>query len=258
MDLIEFTNDEYYCELDCFDVAKDMYEITSYGKVRNKITKNIISQFPNNGYYSVNLRMKNGNKRPYSVHRLVAETFCPKLIDEYNIVHHKNTIKNSNHYRNLQWCTTKQNVHYAIIDGSFKVVGEDNATAILTNNQVHEICKYMEQGIQYSKILENIGIEPTQNMLDILTKIRVKHIWVHISNQYNIPDKEYRTKQHEYSDAVIHLICRMIQEGKNVRSISEYLNIDISNKKNIDKFTHFIRRIKIRETYTEISCNYNW
>ncbi len=258
MNLIDFMNDEYYCELDCFDIARDMYEITPYGKIRNKKTKDIIKQFFNHGYCSVNLYMEYGGSRPYLVHRLVAETFCPKLKNEDNTVNHKNSIRNSNHYRNLEWCTQKENIRHAIDKGHFKVVGEDNATAILTNDQVHEICMYMEQGIQYSKILENMNIEVTENMLDILTKIRTKHIWSHISNQYNIPNKEYRTKQNEYSDTIIHLICRMIQENKTTRCIAEYLNIDISNKKNIDKFWHFIRRIKIRETYTEISCLYNW
>jgi len=44
-----------------------------------------------------------------SVHRIVAETFCPKIEMNDLVVDHINNIKFDNHASNLQWCTKAYN-----------------------------------------------------------------------------------------------------------------------------------------------------
>ena len=62
------------------------------------------------GYLSLILS-KNGQKRRFLIHRLVAKAFIPnpnKLLE----VNHKNEIKNDNRKENLEWCNAKYNCNY--------------------------------------------------------------------------------------------------------------------------------------------------
>lgn len=142
----------------------------------------------NNGYYIVNLYTINGNRKPFTVHRLVAYTFCYKPINK-NIVNHKDGIKTNNYYLNLEWVTIQENVQHALNNGLHCVRGEANGNSILKEEQVHIICKLLEQRVKYSKICEEIGLNEDKNILDIITKIRSGKLWKHISSLYNIPKK---------------------------------------------------------------------
>ena len=159
------------------DVMPFMYSITINGIVINNITNKIVTQtLSNSGYYQVSLKTINGKFNMFSVHRLVASAFIINHNDDYNVVNHKNCNTEDNFAYNLEWCTQKQNIRYAMEFGNFAVKGEDNANARFTNSQIHEICKLMEKGMQYSKILETLNIAVNDKNLDILTKIRTKKL----------------------------------------------------------------------------------
>lgn len=63
----------------------------------------------NSGYYQVDLS-KNGKKKRYLVHRLVALHFIcnPRLL---NVVNHIDNNKLNNKASNLEWCTQKENLY---------------------------------------------------------------------------------------------------------------------------------------------------
>lgn len=253
-----YGEDNYFLDLDCFDIKPNMYKINPYGIIINN-NNHIMSQVYNKltGYVSTSLRTVHGTQFPYLIHRLVAKTFCSNPLNK-NIVNHIDCNTTNNYYRNLEWCTQKENMQHAILLGRYNVIGEDNATARFTNEQIHQICKLMSIGKQYKYILEYMNLEINDKNLDILTKIRSKHIWKHISDLYDIPEKEYRSPAINYSNEQINTICRMISEGYSNRYISYYLNIDMNDKKESDKFYKFVTRIRNRQTYTHISQYYNW
>lgn len=252
--------DIYYPIMNCFDIRDNMYEINPDTFIIRRIdNKHIISQFfdAHTRYYKIGLRNNSNNRGSYFTHRIIAKMFCFEY-ENKNIVNHKNGIKTDNRFSNLEWCTYQENIDHAIKNGLSNSRGSNNPNNILNEDQVHQICKLMSTGMRYSDILLSLNIPVNSNMLDILTKIRTKHIWESISNNYSIPEPEYRTKQVVYSDEQLHDICRMISSGCSNRDIAIYLAINVKDKKYMDKFYKFIGRIRKRETYTYISKDYNW
>ena len=88
-----------------------LYEVSNKGNVRNVRRNNIIKGFINTkGYIQVSL-CKNGIRKNFTVHRLVALTFIPNP-DNLPEINHINEDKTNNRVDNLEWCTAKYNNNY--------------------------------------------------------------------------------------------------------------------------------------------------
>ena len=94
-----------------------LYEVSNFGRVRNKETKKIKEQISNynrksdkGGYMTVELWKNNQGKKEY-VHRLVALAFVPNP-DNLPQVNHKDEVKTNNVPENLEWCDCKYNNNY--------------------------------------------------------------------------------------------------------------------------------------------------
>lgn len=90
------------------------YSVTLDGRVINNTTKKRKKPSDNhsgNGYLYVDL-YKDGKRHRKYVHRLVAEAY---LLNPYNLplVNHIDGNTKNNYYKNLEWCTPKQNVEHA-------------------------------------------------------------------------------------------------------------------------------------------------
>ena len=84
------------------------YEVSSFGRIRNNKTNRILKPRPiKNGYAIVDLR-KDGEKKTYLIHRIVAQEFCENP-DEKKYVDHIDHNKLNNHYLNLRWVTLSEN-----------------------------------------------------------------------------------------------------------------------------------------------------
>ena len=102
--------DEIWCPIKGYE---GLYEVSDKGRVRSiKFGKErILKPGRNNkGYLLVGLR-KNGEKKTYKVHRLVAKTFTPNP-DNLPEVNHKDENKENNSVHNLEWCDRKYNCNY--------------------------------------------------------------------------------------------------------------------------------------------------
>ena len=90
------------------------YEISNLGRVRSlKFGKEVILSpgMRNDGYLLVNL-WKNGEKKGFLVHRLVAQAFIPNPFN-YPCINHKDHNRQNNNVENLEWCTAQYNVEYS-------------------------------------------------------------------------------------------------------------------------------------------------
>lgn len=110
----------------------DGYFISDDGKVycnlgrgnrRNDKTTELYEINPRptkNGYMRVYCRqMSTGKRKDLYIHRLVAKYFIPNP-DNKNVVNHKNCQRDDNRAENLEWCTTRENVGYAVSLGNLK------------------------------------------------------------------------------------------------------------------------------------------
>lgn len=87
------------------------YEVSNFGKVRNKETGKLLKQRVNEktGYTQVMLTFPSTRKN-FAVHRLVLNTFKPTT-DNLE-VNHIDEDRNNNCLDNLEWVTRKQNINY--------------------------------------------------------------------------------------------------------------------------------------------------
>jgi hypothetical protein len=98
---------EIWCEIPGFP----KYEISSCGRVRHKINKNILKQYINNQYLTVRLCITGRDSVPCLVHRLLALTFIPNpKPDEYKVIDHIDGNKLNNSLANLRWCSDSENM----------------------------------------------------------------------------------------------------------------------------------------------------
>ncbi len=88
------------------------YEVTSNGEIYNVTTKQKLKPRINNGYNVINLTI-NGVRKGFTLHRLVAEAFIPK-IEGKDYVNHKNGDKLDNRVENLEWVSQKENIQHAL------------------------------------------------------------------------------------------------------------------------------------------------
>lgn len=102
-----------------FGKVKSIYSLTKYGKY--KATGTILKTTINHkGYEKVRLQWWEGSKsikKTMAVHRLVGMAFIPNPENKPEI-NHKDLNKLNNDFRNLEWCTQKENVRHAQENGA--------------------------------------------------------------------------------------------------------------------------------------------
>jgi hypothetical protein len=90
----------------------NLYECSNTGFIRNKNTKKILKFFrQNSGYYQVDLH-KDGYRKRFLVHRLIAITWISNP-NNYKYINHIDGNKINNNISNLEWCTNSENIKHA-------------------------------------------------------------------------------------------------------------------------------------------------
>lgn len=176
-------------------VIKDFpkWEINCEGDIRSVKTGNVKYTYIHKIGYKVVQFHKDGKVYTKKIHRLVAKYFlenpplwlvekCSKEHHGKVQVNHKDGNKLNNHYENLEWCDHQHNCKHAS-DTKLNPApkGTLNGRAVLTEELVHEICKYYEDGgtPKMAEIIFKISRPQA-------AKIKSGHSWKHIWEQYNI------------------------------------------------------------------------
>lgn len=89
------------------------YQISNYGNIKsfhNYRKGSILKPRLKKGYYQIGLR-KEGKRKWYAIHRLVAQAFIPNP-NNLPQVNHKDENKLNNNVNNLEWCSVCYNNCY--------------------------------------------------------------------------------------------------------------------------------------------------
>lgn len=122
-----------------------LYKINKQGHILtyHKTPKFLNPMLDKKGYLRVELR-KNNKRKGYFVHRLVAETFIPKVIDK-PFVNHIDGNKQNNNVDNLEWCSNLENQQHAWKIGLVKPRYNEN----------HPSCKISTETVKKIRHLRN-------------------------------------------------------------------------------------------------------
>lgn len=124
----EIWKDIYFVENGITYDYRGLYQVSNLGRIKSywfekeKILVNLKNKY---GYLKVCL-CKEGKKKQFFIHRLVAQMFIPNS-DNKPFINHKNGNKEENKIDNLEWCTYKENNAHAYKTGLNRgLKGKDN------------------------------------------------------------------------------------------------------------------------------------
>ena len=216
------------------------YKISNTGEIilpNGKIAKQYVSS---SGYKTIWIHI-NGkrNNHPMLVHRLVAEAFIPNPENKPE-VNHIDCNKCNNWVGNLEWCTRKDNVHYAISLGH-QPKGINHKKSKCTEDQIRAACRMLENpDITLTYICQNTGVP-----IKTLKHIRFDNGWSHISKDYNIytPKRKNGPKFSPISIEIKSMINKGFSSDDILKELSKNDKYrDISKKSILDRIYH-IRKI---------------
>lgn len=123
------------------------------------------------GYRTCSVRIKQGVRTPYLVHRMVASLFVPVPLRHANKdrselqVNHKDGNKQNNCHQNLEWVTAKENMDHAydegLLDSYIKrpVLAKDIRTGkVIRFETIRECCKVLclDKNMLYKHLTSNL------------------------------------------------------------------------------------------------------
>ena len=95
-----------------------LYQVSNLGRVKSlgntkaRKEKILLGVSISDNYLQIGLN-KNGERKRYVIHRLVAEAFIPNPLNKPQ-VNHINGNKKDNSVENLEWCTQCENIRHSI------------------------------------------------------------------------------------------------------------------------------------------------
>ena len=212
-------------------IGYDNYSVDVFGNVYSLYSNRFLSQkLHKTGYMEVSL-YNEGESQTLKVHRLVAMCFCTPSKGR-DVVNHRDSNRQNNFYKNLEWCTTQENNHHAL---------KNNRKDTLHVEDVHKICKMIEQGFKNKEIKEILNLSTTT----LVSHIRSKVTWLFISDEYNIKKV---SRRHRIDVSTVYKICEKLELGWFTTTIAKEFNVGQST----------VSRIKNKKTYSDISASYDF
>jgi predicted metal-dependent hydrolase len=238
------------------------YQVSNYGEVRNKLTKEVLHKKVSNKhnqhpYYSVHLLQNTGKREWFLVHQIVAHAFVkvPKKYENGRklVVDHLDNNGLNNHYDNLSWKTIAENTRASYQRHDY--INRDSHNIDVKNNPdvLKAICKQLETPKPYKMILADLGFDVTPGNVTLLKRINYGQTATGLTTKYNFYNGT-RSQSGEHYDIFAHvkLIKGMIIQGYENGEICDLIwpILKKSTRKSRVRTIHRIREGKI---YTDIN-----
>ncbi|MBR2212859.1 MAG: HNH endonuclease [Eubacterium sp.] len=251
-----------------YNIRPHMYYISNYGRVYSyNIHDFLRPSLDHNGYVVYNLKLASGKNRMCKAHRLVAKSFFP-VPDMDNLqVNHKDGIKTNNFIHNLEWMTSKENIHHAIETGLRNTFGENIHTAVLTADQVLMISELIIKNTPLNEIIYMTGLPNSNQSHRLIWRILNKETWATITKDYDFSKYNPNTSEwHQvFTYDQLHSICQFLEINgvqSDTQSIMDYIglgevfrNLSYRDKK---KYYGAISKLKCKSRFKDICEKYNY
>ena len=108
--------------------------------------------------------------------------------------------------------------------------GSNNSTAKLTEKEVEEICKDLQNGKTHKEIATKMTAKTKKFIsVDSIDKISNGTNWTHVTKKYKLK-KEKRETMNEFSDRAVEIARMKVVEELSNKEIAKRLNIDPDSK----------------------------
>lgn len=169
------------------------YQISSFGRVKNKYEKILKTNIDKDGYERITLNYK-GFYQTIKIHILVAYAFIKKPKDFYKIkytVNHIDGVKTNNTINNLEWLTYSDNLKHAFKIGIKSAKGIKNSANKYAEKDIISICKILKSGdyINHRDIVNKVFLKDlsdieTKRLIKLVSQIKCKDRWSCVSDNY--------------------------------------------------------------------------
>ena len=246
------------------NIPDNKYQVSKFGDVRIKSTKKMVHRKIANKkyhpYYAVYLHNIEGKGEWILVHQLVAFCFC-KIPDKYKgkilyaevVPDHLDNNGLNNYYKNLEWKTRGENVKKAMQCKEINTTCENHRDSLITNQQAHMICKYLELNYSYADILQRMGFPNDKSHRTLLVRIKNRLAWTEISSGYKFDSSsiKYRKSQMDSIDKIPKM-QELYSEGMTYREIARVLWGPNINTRRLDTKSAIVKNILQGKIYKEL------
>ena len=153
-------NTSGFYEISCLGAVRslDRETVGPYGSKQIRRGKILNPHKTTQGYFRVVICI-DAVKKSFYVHRLVASHFLPSSSSSQ--VNHLDFNKTNNVASNLEWCTPKENINHAAINGRCSAMSNPKRAKKLTAAKVSLIRIASKQGETYMAIAKQYGVDFT-------------------------------------------------------------------------------------------------
>lgn len=135
-----------------------LYSVSDTGKIRNDKSSHIIKQYKGkDGYVRTQL-----HRKTRTVHRIIAETFIPK-VEGKDFINHKDGDKTHNSVDNLEWCTRSENLLHAYRNGLKSApIRTKNPRCKLSENDILFIKEHAKRDFLERELAEMFSVSDSE------------------------------------------------------------------------------------------------
>ena len=204
---------------------EDLYTVSDKGRIKSirkkKFIKILSPSSDKDGYKQIGIRDKDGNRKWFRMHRIVAETFIPNP-ENLEFINHKDNIVYHNDVDNLEWCAMNYNNKYRFSHGNASHKGEKHSQCTITDKIAEKI--YI---IGWTTNTSEPDIAKYFNTTrSIVNKIRLGKSFTHVTDKINI--KKTRVN----SNIGKHVITDRSESFSSIGEASIVVNRSRSNIRN--------------------------